>query len=229
MSAVILICGTMTVTSCSNEEDSLPTENKVPAQSHRLTAEQAGQNALDFVGNFNNGTRIARKNLKIAEVKAIGMENSLTRSVNDGISLDTLFYIVNFANEGGFVIAASDDREEPVYAYVEEGIYEDYVSNDGFDAFMGSLAEGVVYRRQPREEELFVQEGSPSGGGYRLDKFEVMKPLLVTKWDQGNILGFNKYCPDNCPTGCVPSSKSLKAAHDYSFRCGFLDCFYGFF
>jgi hypothetical protein len=188
--------------SCSDYEEYVNEDANHPNFStHRITAEQAKQNALTFVGQFGVTTRTNGHALSIAEVKAISANEGFTRSMNDSVNLDTLFYVVNFDNNMGFVVAASDDRETPVFAYIEEGNYKEKdMHNNGFDAFMNALIEKESDNRV--EQTLIVDEESIVGGGnsnYKPDKFEVMYPLLKTQWDQST---YNTYCPGPY-TGCV--------------------------
>lgn len=195
------------VISCTNDnlmED--VNDIRVESPSHRLTAEQAGQNALDFVKKFKTETRAGRTDLKISEIKAIGNNNEVTRS-NGSVCFDSLFYVVNFADNQGFVIAAADDRDETIFAYVEEGNYEEETTNNGFDEFMDALCSLQTSRgiqRFDTQEEFMVIDPN-EGDANRFYLFEVMSPLLVTKWGQWT---YNTYCPQNTPTGCVPTAIS---------------------
>ena len=210
------------VMSCTNEDlTEEVNENFVESSSHRLTAEQAAQNVMNFVSKVNGTTRSASK--QIAEVKAISMPGVMTRSGSGELfNLDSLFYVVNFTDNQGFAVAAADDRETPVYAYIEDGNYSGYSSdedNPGFDAFMNALIEQEIYERfydqgngigeggddDDDDDDEFPQEDETGGGGgvYLPDRFIVQSPLLVTKWGQGYFNNYNMYCPDGSPTGCV--------------------------
>lgn len=214
------------MSSCSNydELEAEVANNATPA-THRLTAEQAQQNALDFVNKLGMTTRSNGKFLTVSEVKAIGVGNSITRSENDSLDLDSLFYVVNFNDDNGFVIASSDDRETPVFAYIEDGNYsEEDTLNNGYKAFMYSLIEKELSIRQgkeldeenPNDSSLMstittrnikpIDEDDPHNAPYISEnKYEVMLPLLKTKWNQGKP--YNTYC-SNCPTGCVVTAIS---------------------
>jgi hypothetical protein len=118
---ILFVIGSIILLACSsNQEDILEqqinNEFDKNISSHRLTAEAAIRNSLDFINNIGKVTRSTKAPLSVSEVKAIGYKNELTRSINDSINLDSLFYIVNFDNNEGFVIASSDDRETPVFA-----------------------------------------------------------------------------------------------------------------
>lgn len=199
----------MFVISCTNDDLVENVDDiRIESPSHRLTAEQAGQNALDFVKKFKTETRAGQSGLKISDIKAVGINPERTRSTNESIDFDSLFYVVNFADNQGFVIAAADDREESVFAYVEEGTYEDETSNNGFNAFMDALSESQMAKRIKRsdtQEDFIYFDPDEGGDSSYPDKFEVMLPLLVTNWGQRT---YNTYCPSNTPTGCVPTAIS---------------------
>lgn len=188
---------------CSQNDLILNADNQV-ATNHRISIEQAKTNALNFANKVNSGTRNgSSKSLEIGNVQAISLPQSTTRSTGDSINLDTLLYIVNFADSCGFVIAGTDDREDPIYAYIEEGNYswEDADTlNSGFNAFLYALLESKSYDYQRDVEIIPGDDGGGAGGGTP-NRFVVKYPLLVTKWGQDNP--YNNYVPNNCPTGCV--------------------------
>ena len=182
-------------------------------ENHRVSVEQAKVNALEFVSNIQSRTRSGNfKPLEIKNVQAISFPNTETRSEGESINLDSLLYIVNFTDSCGFVIAGTDDREKAIYAYVENGNYswEDTESmNDGFKAFIYSLLEikSKVYACEiPKPDDGTIGGGPGAGGGYEPDKFEVMYPLLKTKWSQREP--YNEYVPDYHYTGCVVTAIS---------------------
>lgn len=196
---------------CSQNDLILNADNQV-ATNHRISIEQAKTNALNFANKVNSGTRNGSSNsLEIGNVQAISLPQSTTRSTGDSINLDTLLYIVNFADSCGFVIAGTDDREDPIYAYIEEGNYswEDADTlNSGFSAFLYALLESKSYDYQ-RDVEIIPGDGGAGGGtgtgGGTSNRFVVMSPLLVTKWGQG--YPYNTYTP-NGYTGCVVTAIS---------------------
>ena len=182
---------------------------------------------MEFINSLNGTTRSKLDNDKIGSVKAISASNRFTRSsANESINLDTLFYVVNFENDNGFVIASSDKREIPVFAYVEEGTYEDIDSipdeqerpqmeeNNGYLSFICNLQELVINNRtlshkDPNNYDLLIYDGNIIGGDMPPINSpetinEVQQPLLLTKWGQNT---YNDYC-NGCPTGCVITAVS---------------------
>lgn len=198
-----ILVGCMFV-ACSQDDSSVSIDNSM-ATSHRISVEQAKLNAIDFASKVNSKTRSGRV-FEVDNVQAISLPASSTRSTSDSINLDTLLYIVNFADSAGFVIAGTDDRENSIYAYIEEGNFswgDTDTHNSGFAAFLYALLESKSnYGKNYFEEYQNEYEGH-GGGNYKPNKFEVMSPLLVTKWSQGSP--YNKYTNNN-PTGCVATA-----------------------
>ena len=200
----------MFVISCTNDDLVENVDDiRIESPSHRLTAEQAGQNALDFVKRFKTETRAGQAGLKISDIKAVGINPERTRSTNESIDFDSLFYVVNFADNQGFVIAAADDRDESVFAYVEEGEYnEEDTLNNGFNVFMDALYSLQTSRgiqRFDTQEDFIYFDPNEGGDSSYPDKFEVMSPLLVTKWGQSGF--YSSLCPGQY-SGCVPTAIS---------------------
>lgn len=199
--------------SCSSDLEECCLEKEiVKTSSHRISSEQAAQNALNFVSNIYNSTRSEQKSFTISDVKAINGYVDPTRAQNDSVSFDSLFYVVSFEDNQGFVIAASDDREQPIFAYVESGTYEDASDdNPGFERFLGNLYE-KEYAERIKDENKRLQDdpdidnprGGTGGVNPNPDMFEIMYPLLATKWNQ---TFYKKYCPKNY-TGCVVTAVS---------------------
>lgn len=202
------------LTSCSYEDgyNSSYIQDSTMPRNHRVSVEEAKLKALEFVSNISDITRAgSSKELRVDNVQAISLINHSTRSSEEPTNLDSLLYIINFADSCGFVIAGTDDREAEIYAYIENGNYswnEADSLNPGFTAFIYGLLES---RSKDAANAVALDDiecigGGPSGGipnndGFKPNKFEVMYPLLVTKW--GQLEPYNAYTPDNVYTGCV--------------------------
>lgn len=178
---------------------------------HRISVEQAKTNAVEFVSNLLSKTRYGmQKELEVNDVQIVSLQNLSTRSDKVSINLDSLLYIVNFADSCGFVIAGTDDREKGIYAYIEEGNFslnELDSLNNGFATFFYSLLESKSndYAMAIDEGNLMMN-GGVGGDGYIPDKFDVMFPLLSTQW--GQLDPYNFFTPENWPTGCVVTAIS---------------------
>lgn len=131
-------------------------------------------------------------------------------------------YIVNYADNKGFVILAADKREMPILAYAEEGNF--HLTKD----MPAGLQEWIEVRKQlivdirnknnnptikppmpiPPDDNLPPQTLPDCDAP--LEVYETV-PLLQTTWDQ--TCGYNFLCPpaDNAPcgktlTGCVATA-----------------------
>lgn len=209
------ICGlVVSIASCSKlDEQVCEMPSAENSKNHTISVEQAKLNALNFVNMTSLMTRSNNSMVTISDVKAFALNSSKTRSGDYIETNDTLFYIVSLNDNNGFVIAASDNRDIPVYAYVEEGAYEEMDTlNNGYQAFIASLIEhkskGKDYKQEVDDGYDKPCIGGGGGGGGETpqlyDRFEVMYPLLKTKWDQ---LTFSSYCPGPY-TGCVVTAIS---------------------
>lgn len=196
-------------TSCSQEDEQYLTASEAKA-SNKVSVEEAKENVIDFVNNiYKNNTRaFANKNISIANVKPVSVKNGTRAGAS--INTDTLFYIVNFSDSCGFAIASANKNETPILALVENGNY-DYNETDslnpGFEAFMDAMVEHekngpLHFTVMPKDD---FGDGGGSSSNYIPDKFEVMSPLLKTKW--GQKYPYNTYCPGKY-TGCVVTAVS---------------------
>lgn len=223
---IVSLCLCPVISSCTKEEYAHDKLTAPRGNNFRISAEQAQKNALEFINSLNGTTRSKLTDIKISSVKAISASKRFTRSeINDSINLDTLYYVVNFENDNGFVIASSDKREIPVFAYVEEGTYEDIDSipdgqrpqveeNNGYLSFMCNLQELVINNRtlshkDPNNYDLLIYDGNIIGGDMPPINppetiNEVQQPLLLTVWGQRD---YNDYC-NGYPTGCVITAVS---------------------
>ncbi len=125
--------------SCSQNE-SENTEILTDDVCHQITAEQAVKNAYSFLSSFN-GENTRGTTRTVSNVEAYtknGCQFEMTRGKDNE---EIAFYAVNFADDNGFIIAAADNRNEPVYAYVEKGNYngENATKNPGFELFLMNI------------------------------------------------------------------------------------------
>ncbi|WP_155993160.1 MULTISPECIES: C10 family peptidase [unclassified Bacteroides] len=235
---LLMLLVIVTMFSCTSEELDFPQSEAFVEQSNEnlITAEQASQYALDFVNKINKATRTSDFSLRVESVKAIGENKKSTRSGSASNS-DSLFYIVNFADNNGYAIVSTDKNDTHVYGYVEQGTYdEDDTMDSGFSDYMSSI---IASRKNMTSSSL----ASVGGNGGVLSaaesdqtQTEVMLPLLKCKWAQD----YNKFCPISneiiivegggtedchCPTGCVPTAISQICSFlEYPESISYLDC-----
>ena len=148
-----------------------------------------------------------------------------------------VFHVVNLES-GGFVVASADDRMEPIVAFSDSGSLEENAESPLWQLLMADLPErlrahrrGGVARRAagrlrarrrdsiptPAEEwrsllanEKTTEETTELPNGGRSTVTDVRRePLVMTKWDQGDVGGspcYNRYTPNNYLCGCVATA-----------------------
>lgn len=76
----------------------------------------------------------------IANVETLRSRQFATRAAVDSLSIDTLLYFVNFADNQGFAVVAADKRTSPILALIDKGNYKAgnlaQEDNPGFLSFL---------------------------------------------------------------------------------------------
>lgn len=107
---------------------------------HHVTADDARENVAKFLDEFWTSTRSSDQRPALSNVVAVraGDVSGVIPRITSANKV--VFYAVNLADNQGFVLASSDDRYAPVYAYVESGSYSaDDEPTPGFEQFLQSL------------------------------------------------------------------------------------------
>lgn len=117
---------------------------------------------------------------------------------------DTLAYIINFDNNGGFVIVSSDNRVYPVLGFSPEGLFS--LSNEiAVQNFISNIKSYLTYERDNSPQEVSESH---------FDGCVVISPQV--KISLGQDEPWNKYVieehPD-CPAGCVAIATALVMSH----------------
>lgn len=153
---------------------------------------------------------------------------------------EACFYIFNVGNDG-FVIVSGSDAARPVLAYSYEGVYDpenvapamQFWLNRYRDEISFAIEKGIKADAEiaQRWENLCQDRGASRGCT------EPAEFLMSTKWDQSPY--YNKFCPTNCPTGCVATAMAQimkywnhpaqgTGSHSYySYTGGFLSANFG--
>ncbi len=137
------------VASCTNEDYTVHSEGDTPmalaSDPHYVSYESALEKAISFLSNGD--TTQTRANRFAVKNHYEYAPKRHTRSAGDSISSPTRFHIINFADNGGFAVAAADNRATPIYAYSEEGYLniEDAIAHTGFAEFMEQADENFQY------------------------------------------------------------------------------------
>lgn len=129
--------------SCTSEDDLLLKNNEPSSSSggYKVSLEDAVERARKAVGEC--GPVATRSGLK-ARVDVI-RSKPLTRSAAE--MPDTLLYVVNFEDNGGFAVVGADERVLPIYAVSDSGelnITED--SNEALKLVMEGIEEDAAMR-----------------------------------------------------------------------------------
>lgn len=169
--------------SCSNENE-LNDEVAIQSQ-HFISAGQAVENATAFIESFNTETRSGEsKTLEVASVveyRKDGHSVAKTRGSSD--SAPVLFYAINYKDDGGFVLAAADNRHQPVYAYVPKGSFDESGTSDsGFDYFIDNITQRIT---EGNDTVLWAENNVESG------QRSIVTPKLSTEWGRG--FPYNQY------------------------------------
>lgn len=179
--------------SCGNDIDA-SFENYESVNKTELGHAVSEAQAIDLASSFW-GLKEQSRSLtsEVSDVQYILKKPSLSRGTN---SLpDTLAYIFNFTDEGGFAIIAADNRVNPVLAYSKDGNFtlDNKIASDNFidrlnDYISIEIEKGFIYEAQDEQP----------------DSCMVVRPEPIESLSQD--YPFNKYViiehPD-CPAGCV--------------------------
>lgn len=130
------------------------------------------------------------------------MNSSLTRSSNN--LPDTLAYVINYPNDGGFVIVATTPRVYPVLGFSDKGKFsfenESAKSNfiDNIAAYVGNADKSTTYEVSDND----------------FDGCYVINPMVQISLGQGSP--WNKYVVQDhpgCLAGCVAVASALVMSH----------------
>lgn len=184
---------------CSSYEE--PALNGKASQSsaaeNRLTVSQAESIASAIIAEFSENCK-TRSDIA-PEVEYV-VRSSKTRSV---ASNDTIAYVFNYPDNGGFVMISPDPSlEEPLVAYSDKGhldIYDDFVK----DQIIFPLEKYIEIESSTFDPTVGIQASSVPTGFY--DIIEEIKPQLIINLNQRSpwnkyVLAYNEHGP---LVGCV--------------------------
>lgn len=153
-----------------------------------------------------NGKQLLESRATEIEVFAVAKPNSRSES------FDTVAYLVNFPQDGGYtLIAAAREAETDILAFIPKGHLESIedIVVPAQKAYVLTLIENTKQRKdiplsradlKPITEEKYVNDTTS----------EVRGSLSGLFWTQSSYFG--KYC-DNNLCGCFPLATALVAAH----------------
>ena len=210
------------ISSCS--EDNMATIDDVNGKtvvSYKVTPDEAQEIVQDFIDITGVDTQTRNGGAPLGrEISDIGvLRNSLTgtrsQETSSSIDLDTLMYVVNFANNNGFVLVAADKRTEPIFAFVDEGNLDfeklEDVDNEMFLSFLDYAIATEFEDIENFKADENLTRATSKGWSIRTKYL----PILKTKWSQGgenNPNSYGKYCPNKI-TGCTVTATAQILSH----------------
>lgn len=161
----------------------------------QISPEQARQNAMQSISSRNNTK-------KLNSISSNSTSLKLAQTVKDSKE-NPIFYIFSRGENGGYVIAAADDRMSSVLGYSERGTFSS----------VDELPEPVRYLLGTYEvsyNQLSDDENAPTPEDKRKIRDEI-EPLLEAWW--GQDAPFNNDCPVigglHAPVGCVGLANAM--------------------
>lgn len=193
---------TIAVASCT--ENIVPTEVVKPEVKleNRAIEEiiQIAQNAPSLFESKDEtrGTTNASKEIDLSSITSI-TNKDITRTSS---AIDTLLYVMNYADNKGYVIVSSKQGTPGVIAYIEEGQYDlDEIQNENTDiGYASKLASAYVASQRA------IFEPRPLEDTFTLS----IGPLLETAWGQHDPEGI--YCPNGL-AGCANTAMAQIMAY----------------
>ena len=138
------------------------------------------------------------------------------------------FYVFNTEGNNGFVIVSGDDRTEAILGYADEGNYQEESIPENMKAWLQGYADYIEQLDNPSADSSQNTMGTnancpfpsvpteavsmESGLPKTVSLHPAITPMLVTKWNQGNVNNptYNQYCPSlngmYAVTGCVATA-----------------------
>ena len=176
----------LAIAGCSNEDQLKSISDNSNKNSERSirSLENALSNADRWFNEMDslNGTRShVKRSVRSVEVFT-------TDSPTRAGSVDTLLYLVNYDEDGGFALLGAPYASEDIYAISEQGKLEiaDTVFNKGLQLFIEDAENDAYYSANSTSIDFNYVYGIKRRGMAAL-------PENVSKWNQTSP--FNKYCP----------------------------------
>jgi len=211
----------MTLVACKSEDDMpMPITVRSTYPSYRITPQEAADMAAKLIRSMQGQQTRSYAPLRVKSIEPFSGGKILTRS-NSTLADDTLLYLINFEDEGGFAIMGANRSVLPVYAISDEGSFNpEDADRDGIDIIINGIVNDATNRLgfpydsvpQPDWNEIYFP---PITAGS-------MKSILTPKLSafQSRIHynpPFCKYCTNSAGelalTGCAP--EAVEAAMSY--------------
>ena len=191
----ISACGLLLLCGCTQEN--LPLENNNieggSSNPNRITLQQALRISDSMLAQIN-GRKTRSGFRSVRDVKIISQEKT-RRAVN---GVDTMFYIVNYANNQGFAVLSADKRLAPVYAISDKGSLNesDTLKNPALKSFFMQMrvdaqniqnGTGIGPVDPPVEPPVEPKDSTDYGYGDKQYKFGPLLPKTTRYMTRANI------------------------------------------
>ena len=212
---LLVLAGVSFFTSCQKEVEPVgfnePITIEASLKTNRISLKEAIEIATDGIGMLES-TDITRAN-STRRVDPNLVKYKINPATRAGEDADTLYYVINYADDAGFaVVSTTRSIENPLLVVTESGNYTpgEETENEGFNLYMDLLDIKMSARDGGDNSRPGVDTGFDGFGPfYEYDTSETNKgPYLTVRWGQDNP--YNAYCKtsDNlqAKTGCVATA-----------------------
>lgn len=195
LTIVVLLSG------CSSDMDdlSIPNSNAVASTSN-VSSGITKDDAISIANKVlkKNGTRSGIFNLPSFEYVVSG---NTTRSTS---TADTLAYVLNYPDNSGFVIVATDRRVYPVLGFSDEGNFS-FENDNAKTNFIDNIE---AYLESATSDDIYDVTDNDFDGCYVVDPMVQISLSQHSPWDKYVIQEY-----PNCPVGCVAVATALVMSH----------------
>lgn len=213
--SVAFVTTTLLCLSCQKEDvvaqmdvATTKSENVQKGKTAHVSYKDAIQIATEATAMLEGGTT-TRSGIK-RRVDPSKIKYHVTPTTRSGEGGDTLYYVVNYADNAGFALVSTSRAEgDPLIAVTEQGNFTpgEETGNPGFDMYIDLLNSRIDDGRPGIDPEF---PGFGPFYEYILIAEDAVAPMLTMKWGQGTP--YNLECPLNehgtaiSPAGCVATA-----------------------
>lgn len=213
----LLCISILAITSaCSQDVADQPVSpgNVTSKKTHKVSLEDALERSKVFQDGLNGG--LGTRAMQSSDIESVEYLGSGIKT--RGCDADTLFYLVNYKDEQGFMLLSADERMLPVYAMSDEGRLNlnDTTFNEGLRAFFNLAKADALSITNPLDTTKF-------GGNIVIDPFDYTYDRTVRPKFSKNLRSigqespFNKYCytktGEKALAGCGPVAVASQLAY----------------
>lgn len=222
---LFVLAGVCFFTSCQKDDEPSvfdePTRIETTLKTNRISLQEAIEIATDGIAMLES-TEVTRAN-STRHVDPNLVRYKVTPATRAGEDVDTLYYVVNYADNAGFaIVSATRSDENPLLVVTEEGNYSpnEKTDNEGFNLYMDLLDIKMSTRDGEDNQRPGVDTGFDGiGPFYEYDSSESNKgPFLTVRW--GQDAPYNVYCKTStnlqAKAGCVATAVAqIMSYHEY--------------